>query len=77
MAQSRFKFVGPFDKKGELRNSCWASSVCSLLANSGRVITESSPAAIGLNYADLYGQVGVLRQYTKFQESDWHREEIR
>ena len=77
MAQSRFKFVGPFDKKGDLRNSCWASSVGSLLANSGRVITESSPAATGLNHADRQGQVEVLRHYVRFQENDWHIPEIR
>ena len=77
MAQSQLKFVGPFDKRGDLVNSCYASSVSALLANSGRVITQSSPAATRLNHADRQGQVEVLRYYVRFQENDWHHPEIR
>ena len=77
MAQSQLKFVGPFDKRGDLVNSCYTSSVGALLANSGRVITETSPALTGLNHADRQGQVEVLQYYVRFEEKDWHRPEIR
>ena len=77
MAQSRLQFVGPFDKRGDLVNSCYMSSVGALLANSGRVITEPSRAATGLKWADHYRQMEVLRHYIKFEDTDWHQPEIR